>query len=71
MMTLTSFGNGTPSLPLVLPSDVIELMLISLAIAALAVAASGLGRFWRRATTVERGSKAGRIFTPARHALPA
>jgi hypothetical protein len=69
MMMLTEFGNVTPSLPFPLASGVIELMLVSLAIATLAVAAAALGRFWRRDDTVLR--KSGRMLTPVRHAMPA
>ena len=71
MMMLTSLGSVPPSLPFPLASGVIELMLISMAIATLAVAGAALGQFWRREKTVERERKVGRILTPARHAMPA
>ena len=70
MMTLTSLGTIPLSLPLAVPSGLIELMLIILAISGLGIVGSALARFWRRDER-ERGRRAGRIFTVARHAMPA
>ena len=71
MMTLTSLGNMAQTLPLAVPSDLIGFMLVLLAISALAVGGSVLGRLWARDRHERQVTPLGPVLTPPRHPMPA
>jgi hypothetical protein len=74
MMMLTSLGSMPQTLPLAVPSDLIGFMLVLLAISALAVGGSVLGRLWGQDQRDQQGRHvrpAGPILTPPHHAMPA
>ena len=66
MTMLASFGNVSPSLNWTLPSGLIELMLITLAVAACGILAASL-RSARRHDAIPAAPKAVRVLAAARH----
>jgi hypothetical protein len=67
MTMLASFGNVSPSLNWTLPSGLIELMLITLAIAAFGILAASLRSARRHDAIPAAAPKAVRILAAARH----
>ena len=71
MMMLMSFGSVPSSLPWGFSSGLMDVMLLTLAVAAVGVASVCVNGLRHRETTIGRGRKGGRMLTPVRHPMPA